>query len=344
MRPGVKGTVTSWPAFFAARSTPAQPASTIRSASETFLPPDADALKPSWMPSRAFSTLASWAGWLTSQSFCGARRIRAPFAPPRLSDPRNVDADAHAVETSSETDRPEARTLPLSEAMSASSISGWSDRGDGVLPDELLGGDLGPEIAGLGPMSRWVSLNHARANASASWSGILEESPRDLLVGGVDSQGDVGGQHGRRDALRRVVGVGDGARAGTVLRLPLVGAGRALRQLPFVAEQVLEVAVAPLRRRGRPGDLQAAGDRVGAGAGAEVVPPAQALRLQARGFRLRPDVATTARRRGSCRRCGRRRSGRRSPRRPSPCGRRCRGCRGPTPTGSGLPSGPSGLT
>ena len=40
MRPGVKGTVTSWPAFFAACSTPAQPARTIRSASETFLPPD----------------------------------------------------------------------------------------------------------------------------------------------------------------------------------------------------------------------------------------------------------------------------------------------------------------
>ena len=39
MRPGVKGTVTSWPAFLAACSTPAQPARTIRSASETFLPP-----------------------------------------------------------------------------------------------------------------------------------------------------------------------------------------------------------------------------------------------------------------------------------------------------------------
>ena len=38
MRPGAKGTFTSWPAFFAAASTAAQPASTIRSASETFLP------------------------------------------------------------------------------------------------------------------------------------------------------------------------------------------------------------------------------------------------------------------------------------------------------------------
>ena len=76
-----------------------------------------------WMPSRVFSTFASWAGWLTSQSFCGARRMRAPFAPPRLSEPRKVDADAQAVETSCETDSPEARILLFREAMSFSSIN-----------------------------------------------------------------------------------------------------------------------------------------------------------------------------------------------------------------------------
>ena len=100
MRPGANGTVTSTPAFFAAFSTAAQPPSTIRSASETFLPPAAAALNSFWIPSSVSSTFASWAGWLTSQSFCGARRMRAPFAPPRLSEPRNVDADAQAVETS----------------------------------------------------------------------------------------------------------------------------------------------------------------------------------------------------------------------------------------------------
>ena len=123
MRPGVKGTETSCPAFFAACSTPAQPASTIRSASEICLPPDWTLLNSPCMRSRVFSTFASRSGWLTSQSFCGARRMRAPFAPPRLSEPRNVDADAQAVETSSETDRPEARILPFSEAMSCASIN-----------------------------------------------------------------------------------------------------------------------------------------------------------------------------------------------------------------------------
>ena len=39
MRPGENGTVIVVPACFAAASTAAQPPSTIRSASETFLPP-----------------------------------------------------------------------------------------------------------------------------------------------------------------------------------------------------------------------------------------------------------------------------------------------------------------
>ena len=118
MRPGVKGTFTSTPASFAAFSTAALPPRTIRSASETFLP------NSFWIASSFCSTVLSWAGWLTSQSFCGARRMRAPFAPPRLSEPRNVDADAQAVETSWDTDRPEARIFAFSAAMSCSPISG----------------------------------------------------------------------------------------------------------------------------------------------------------------------------------------------------------------------------
>ena len=69
---------------------------------------------------------------------------------------------------------------------------------------------------------------------------------------------------------------------GAVLRLPLLGAGRALGQLPFVLEQVVEEVVAPLRRRLRPGDFRAAGDGVGADAGAVLALPAEALVLDAR--------------------------------------------------------------
>ena len=62
MRPGVKGTVTAWPAFLAACSTAAQPASTIRSASEIFLPPDCAPLNSLWMPSSVFEHLRELGG------------------------------------------------------------------------------------------------------------------------------------------------------------------------------------------------------------------------------------------------------------------------------------------
>ena len=59
MWPGVKGTATSVPASLAAFSTPAAPASTIRSASEIFLPPAAEALNSPRIASSLSSTRAS---------------------------------------------------------------------------------------------------------------------------------------------------------------------------------------------------------------------------------------------------------------------------------------------
>ena len=60
--------------------------------------------------------------------------MRAPFAPPRLSVPRNDAADAQAVETSWETDSPEARTFALRSAMSRSLDQFVVYVRDGVLP------------------------------------------------------------------------------------------------------------------------------------------------------------------------------------------------------------------
>ncbi len=59
VRPGVKGTVRSVPAFFAASSTAPHPPRTIRSARETFFPPDWALLKALWMPSRVLRTFDS---------------------------------------------------------------------------------------------------------------------------------------------------------------------------------------------------------------------------------------------------------------------------------------------
>jgi hypothetical protein len=50
--------------------------------------------------------------------------MRAPLAPPRLSEPRNVEADAQAVETSCEIDKPDARIFAFRAAISCSPISG----------------------------------------------------------------------------------------------------------------------------------------------------------------------------------------------------------------------------
>ena len=64
-----------------------------------------------------------------------------------------------------------------------------------------------------------------------------------------------------------------------------------LRQLPLVAEQVVEVIVVPLHRVGCPCAFQAAGDRIGAFAAAKAALPAQALLLDAGSLGFGTDVA-----------------------------------------------------
>ena len=71
----MNGTVTLKPAALAAFSTPMFPASTITSA--------IDAPCDLAIGSSTERTFAKRAGSLPSQFFCGAKRIRAPFAPPR---------------------------------------------------------------------------------------------------------------------------------------------------------------------------------------------------------------------------------------------------------------------
>src|SRR5579862_5043999 len=71
-----------------------------------------------------------------------------------------------------------------------------------------------------------------------------------------------------------------------ILRYPLMRAGRTLCQLPFVAEQVREEVVAPLRWRRGPGNFQAAADGVGAVAFAKLILPPEALFLNGGAFRF----------------------------------------------------------
>src|SRR5271163_939441 len=66
--------------------------------------------------------------------------------------------------------------------------------------------------------------------------------------------------------------------------------GRALGQFPFVAEQVREEIVAPLRWRLGPDDFQAASDRIIAFAAAIGVLPAEPLLLDGRAFGFGADI------------------------------------------------------
>ena len=94
--------------------------------------------------------LASSAGSFTSQSFCGARRMRAPLAPPRLSEPRKVEAEAQAVLTSSATLSPESAILRLR-------------LGDIRVAERASG-------AGIGSCQIRSSAGHFRARDSAPWA------------------------------------------------------------------------------------------------------------------------------------------------------------------------------
>src|SRR6202047_5253757 len=102
----------------------------------------------------------------------------------------------------------------------------------------------------------------------------------------VEPQGEVRGQHGWRMTLRRIVRVRPRGVACAIFRCPLMRTGRTLRQFPFVAEQVREEVVAPLRRRRGPNDFETAADRVTAFARAKFTLPAETLLLDAGGFRF----------------------------------------------------------
>src|SRR5512137_975556 len=75
-----------------------------------------------------------------------------------------------------------------------------------------------------------------------------------------------------------------------MLGFPLMRTRRALGQFPFVAEQVPEEVVAPLRWRRGPDDFQAAADRVTAFAASMGVFPAEPLLLDGGAFGLGANI------------------------------------------------------
>ena len=74
--------------------------------------------------------------------------MRAPLAPPRLSEPRKVEAEAQAVDTSCGHRQARGQDLGLERGDVLLVDQLMVDRGNRVLPDELFLRHLGAEVAG----------------------------------------------------------------------------------------------------------------------------------------------------------------------------------------------------
>ena len=151
-----------------------------------------------------------------------------------------------------------------------------------VLPDQLLAGDLGAEVANDRTHVAMRQLEPGSGEGIGELRRVLVESPRDRLVHRVHPQRHVGRGHHRRVRPRRIVRVGHGSLGLRVRWRPLLRACRATCQCPVVREQSIEVGVVPCRRGGGPCALDAAGRGVRALAGTEAVLPTEAHLLDRR--------------------------------------------------------------
>ena len=70
--------------------------------------------------------------------------MRAPLAPPRRSESRYVEAEAHAVSTSSPMESPDFKICAFNVAMSAASITAWFKAGIGSCQMRSSLGASGP--------------------------------------------------------------------------------------------------------------------------------------------------------------------------------------------------------
>src|SRR5512145_2944871 len=87
--------------------------------------------------------------------------------------------------------------------------------------------------------------------------------------------------------LRFVVGIRHRARPRAMFRLPLMRTRRALREFPFISEQVPKEVVAPLRGSGGPYNFQTTGDCIASFSRAKLAFPAKALLFNSGSFGFR---------------------------------------------------------
>ena len=164
------------------------------------------------------------------------------------------------------------------------------DCGDGVLPEQNFLWNEWAEIADDGAHVAVGELEPGACERVGKLVGMGLEALRDLVVCGVEAQGEVGGEHHRRVLPARDMGVGNEACTRTVFRVPLPGTTGTLGDFPIVTEKVIEIFVVPGDGPGGPGTFEAAGDGVFGIALTGGVLPAEALLLDRSAFRFRADI------------------------------------------------------
>ncbi len=216
--------------------------------------------------------------------------MRAPFAPPRLSEPRKDDAAAQAVETSCEIDRPDARIFCLQCGDVRFADELVVDGGNGVLPDQLLLGNQGAEVADDGAHIAMGELEPGASEGVGELGGVGLEALADRFVGGIELECEVRGEHHGQMLLVLDVRVRD---VGFLVHgVPLPATAGAFLQRPVVVVEVVEVLAVPLDGVAGPRAFEAGGDGVFGVALAGAVLPAEALLLDGCAFGFGADVWT----------------------------------------------------
>ena len=160
--------------------------------------------------------------------------------------------------------------------------------GNRVLPEELFGRNVRTEVAVLRAHVAMGELEPGASERVSELVRVREEAPGDLFIRGIGAQRDVRGEHRRAVLLRRIKRIRYGGIR--VFGDPLVRASGTLHEFPFVAEEVLEIVIAPLGGRGRPDNFDTAGDRVRTFAAAVAIRPPETLLGEAGGLGFGTDV------------------------------------------------------
>ena len=161
---------------------------------------------------------------------------------------------------------------------------GMVDGGNRVLPDEDFRRHVRAEVARARPHVAVGELEPGAGKGVGESLRVLVEAAGNRFVDRVVAQREIGRGHHRAMFLAGVVGVGNHVFLGNVLSQPLLGAGGALDEFPFVSEKHVEIAVVPLRRIRFPRTFDAAGGGVHALAAAEGVLPAETHFFKRRAF------------------------------------------------------------